>query len=380
MDRKPPVDRFADGQPGEDKVKQQVRVSFLCGICAACVTLGGSFVQAQEQQEPEPLWAYAFSTPPQPGDAPDPQSYPSRDLRPGEDAEELNRPRRVEGSSATFSRLDIRDGHNVIDWFPGDHPPMPDIVRHGPASLMDERGWGCGSCHLPNGKGRPENAPPAGQPVGYTIQQLRDMRDGRRYTVDPRKRNTPTMITLAKAMTDEEMQQVAEYFAAMPWTPWIRVIEADLIPEMHLEEGNMYITVGTEPTEPLAGRIVETPEDEHQANYLRNPRSAWVAYVPVGSLARGESLVTTGAGKTTPCSICHGPDLTGLADVPGIAGRSPSYMMRQLYDMKRGTRNGLWAPLMQPVIANLTVDDMTAIVAYLASITPSPAAPPSNAP
>jgi cytochrome c553 len=65
----------------------------------------------------------------------------------------------------------------------------------------------------------------------------------------------------------------------------------------------------------------------------------------------------------------------GLANVPGIAGRSPSYMMRQLYDMKRGTRRGLWAELMQPVIANLTVDDMRDIVAYLASITPpTPAA------
>jgi len=175
---------------------------------------------------------------------------------------------------------------------------------------------------------------------------------------------------LAKAMSDEEMREAAEYFAAMPWTPWMRVVEADLIPEMHLEEGNMFITVGKEPTELLAGRIVETPEDDYQANYLRNPRSGWVVYVPVGSLAQGKELVMTGAGKTIQCSICHGPDLMGLADNPGIAGRSPSYMMRQLYDMKRGTRNGLSAQLMKPVIANLSVDDMTAIVAYLASLTP----------
>ena len=345
-------------------------VRMLFGIGAMGSALGTSLVHAQTPEEAMPLWAYAFSTLPEPGDAAIPQPNPARGLRPGDDPEEVTRPRRVEGSSATFSREEIRDGHNVIDWFPGDHPPMPDIIKHGPASLMDERGWGCGSCHLPNGKGRPENAPPAGQPVTYTIQQLQDMRDGLRFTVDPRKRNTPTMIALAKAMTDEEMREAAEYFAAMPWTPWMRVIETDLIPEMHLEEGNMYITVGTEPTEPLAGRIIETPEDEHQANYLRNPRSAWVVYVPIGSLATGEALVTTGAGKTIQCDICHGPDLMGLANVPGIAGRSPSYMMRQLYDMKRGTRNGLQVQLMQPVIANLTVDDMTAIVAYLASINP----------
>jgi cytochrome c553 len=356
-------------------VKQHVSVLILCGAGVAAVA---PVAPAQEQRlESEPLWAYAFSTPPKPGDTAIPQNAPTTGVRPGEDAAELTAPRRVDGSSATYSRLEVRDGHNVIDWFPGDHPPMPDIIAHGPRSLMAERGRGCGSCHLPNGKGRPENAPPAGQPAAYIVRQLEDMRDGLRKSADPRKPNSPTMNALASAMTDEEMHEAAEYFAAIPWTPWMRVIEADRIPEMELEEGNMFITVGTEPAEPLAGRIVETPEDEHQANYLRNPRSGWVVYVPVGSLARGAELVTTGAGKTTQCSICHGPDLMGLAEVPGIAGRSPSYMMRQLYDMKSGTRSGLWAELMKPVIANLTIDDMTAIVAYLASI-PPPTPAPSN--
>jgi len=355
-------------------VKQYVRV-VLCVVGAACVAAGASSIQAQV--EPEPLWAYAWSTQPKPGDKANPQAPPTRNLRPNEDPQEQTRPQTVEGSSAKYSLVDIRDGHNVIDWFPGDHPVMPPIIKNGPASL-GETARGCGSCHLPNGKGRPENAPPAGQPAGYTIQQLRDMRDGKRYTADPRKPNTPTMIALAKAMTEDEMRQSAEYFAAMPWTPWMRVVEADLIPEMHLEPGNMYITVGKQPTEPLAGRIVETPEDAFQANGVRNTRSGWVVYAPVGSLARGKNLVTTGGGKTIGCATCHGPDLMGLADIPGIAGRSPSYMMRQLWDIKQSTRNGLWAEMMKPVVANLTVDDMTAVVAYLASITPPKAAPTSS--
>ena len=122
-------------------------------------------IDAAAQDEPEPLWAYAFSAPPKPGDKAIPQAPATRNLRPNENAEEQTRPRRVDGSSAAYSLVEIRDGHDVIDWFPGDHPPMTDIIRHGPASLMAERGRGCGSCHLPNGKGRPENAPPAGQPV-----------------------------------------------------------------------------------------------------------------------------------------------------------------------------------------------------------------------
>jgi len=343
----------------------------LCVVGAAYVAVAASSIQAQV--EPEPLWAYAWSTQPRPGDKANPQAPPTRNLRPNEDPQEQTKPRTVPGSSATYSFVDVRDGHNVIDWFSGDHPPMTPIIRNGPASLEAERGRGCGSCHLPNGKGRPENAPPAGQPAGYTLQTLRDFRDGKRVSADPRKPNTPTMTALARAMTEEEMRQSAEYFAAMPWTPWIRVIEADRIPEMHLEEGNMYITAGKDPTEPLAGRIVETPEDAFQANSVRNPRSGWVAYVPVGSLARGETLVATGR-----CAACHGTDLMGSGDFPGIAGRSPSYMMRQLWDMKRGTRNGLWMELMKPVVANLTAGDMTAIVAYLASITPPNRAPASS--
>jgi hypothetical protein len=51
----------------------------------------------------------------------------------------------VDGSAATYSLVDIRDGHNVIDWFPGEHPPMTDVIRHGPASLQAERARGCGS-------------------------------------------------------------------------------------------------------------------------------------------------------------------------------------------------------------------------------------------
>jgi cytochrome c553 len=342
----------------------------LCVVGAAYLAVAASSIHAQVV--PEPLWAYAWSTQPKPGDKAVPQAAPNRNLRPNEDPQEQTKPRTVPASSATYSLVDVRDGHNVIDWFPGDHPAMPPIMKNGPASL-GESARGCASCHLPNGKGRPENGPPAGQPAGYTIQTLRDFQNGKRVSADPRKPNNPTMAALARAMTEEEMRQSAEYFAAMPWTPWIRVIEAERIPEMELEEGNMYITVGKEPTELLAGRIVETPEDAYQANMVRNPRSGWIAYVPMGSLAKGEKLVDAGR-----CVTCHGLDLMGSGDFPGIAGRSPSYMMRQLWDMKRGTRNGIYTELMKPVVANLTADDLTAIVAYLASIKPPNRAPTSS--
>jgi cytochrome c553 len=77
----------------------------------------------------------------------------------------------------------------------------------------------------------------------------------------------------------------------------------------------------------------------------RDDGSPFVAYVPVGSIKKGEALVTTGgAGKTLRCAICHGQDLKGLGNVPFLAGRSPSYLVRQIYDIQKGMRKGPGVP------------------------------------
>lgn len=327
-------------------------------------------------EQPEPLWAYGFLTQPAPGETFTPQGPPSRKLRANEDPAAQTKPRHVAGSSASYSLVDIRDIGHVIDWFPEDHPPMSRVLRNGPASLGDAA-KGCASCHLPHGRGRPENAPVSGLPVAYVIRQLQEFASGVRVSADPRKANTATMHVLAQAMTEAEMKEAAEYFGAIPWQPWTRVIETDLVPKTRIV-GNLFLPLEKSRTEPIAGRIIEVPEDEEQTETLRNPRAGFIAYVPSGSLARGENLVTTGGmsivggkiapGKTTACGTCHGPDLKGLADVPGIAGRSPSYLVRQLYDLQRGKRHGLAAPLMQPVIARLTNDDFVAIAAYVSSL------------
>jgi cytochrome c553 len=335
------------------------------------------------QFDREPLWAYGFETPATPDDKAEPQAAPSRNLRPNEEPVEQTRPRRTPGSRATYSLVDVRDGHNVIDWFPGDHPtPMPDVIEHGPAAGTGNTGRGCGSCHLPNGKGRPENAPVAALPVAYFMRQLQDFRSGVRRTADPRKPNTPTMIALAKAMSDEEMRVAAEYFAAVAWTPWIRVVETDLVPKTRIA-GNLFLPLAQAKTEPIAGRIIEMPEDVEQAETLRNPHSGFVAYVPPGSLTRGQDLVTTGGmrivgneivqGKTTPCVTCHGLNLMGVADVPPIAGRSPSYIARQMWDIQQGARNSPAVQLMKLATANLDGEDLVAIAAYVSSRVPPPA-------
>ena len=133
----------------------------------------------------------------------------------------------------------------------------------------------------------------------------------------------------------------------------------------------MYLTLEGNEKEPLGQRIIETPVDAEGTEVLRNPRSGFIAYVPVGSIKKGEALVTEGGhGKTEQCGVCHGPDLKGLGPVPGLAGRSPSYLVRQMYDMQVGARHGVWTDLMKPVVAKLTDEDFISIAAYLSSRTP----------
>jgi cytochrome c553 len=56
--------------------------------------------------------------------------------------------------------------------------------------------------------------------------------------------------------------------------------------------------------------------------------------------------------------------------MPGLAGRSPSYLVRQMFDIKSGRRSGQRLELMKPVVAALDSDDMRDIAAYLASRKP----------
>jgi len=268
-------------------------------------------------------------------------------------------------SSSAFSLSQIGDRFNPADWYPGDHPAMPDVVAHGRAPEI----WACGLCHYPNGKGRPENASVSGFPTSYFIEQMRQFREGVRSSADLRKKNTSIMIAIAKAMTDDEIKASAEYFGAMKWTPWIRVVETDAVPKTYTSVG-MFLPLEGGEKEPLGQRIIETPVDPEGTEALRNPRSGFIAYAPVGSIEKGAQLVMGGNGKTIVCGVCHGADLKGLGPVPGIAGRSPSYLARQLYDMQQGTRRGDWTELMKPVVKGLSNENMLNIVAYTSSRTP----------
>jgi cytochrome c553 len=325
--------------------------------------------QALAQHEPDwPDWAYGLLDP------------LSSDSRVGPPCPDGSRPidcayigtpvpddgikRSLPDTDLTFTRNEAYYNYGPADWYPGDHPEMPDIVAHG----KEEAGLrACALCHYPNGQGKMENGHVAGLTETYFLQQLEAFATGMRRSADPRKANTNEMAMIAAGLTDEERREIAAYYSSIPFKKMVRVVESEEAPQVRTTSNGLMLPIEDAPHVPLGMRVVEVPEDPERTELSRDPRGMWITYAPPGSLAAGEALVTTGAGKTVGCAACHGPGMTGLADFPSIAGRTASYTMRQLWDIKQGTRQ---SAIMAPVVAQLTAEDMLYISVYLASLEP----------
>jgi cytochrome c553 len=267
---------------------------------------------------------------------------------------------RVTGSAKEFDAAQVRSTTSPPDWFPDEHPAAPQIVK-GPNAPP---GAVCGTCHLMSGQGHPESADIAGMPAEYIVRQMQYFKSGAR-------KDNERMTPIAKNVSDEDVRQAAEYFAAIKPISWVKVIETATPPKTYVSSDARHrVPDPTGGTEPIGHRIIETPVDPMQTS-IRNPHSAFIAYVPPGSIAKGEALVKTGSsGKTIQCAICHGDDLRGLGEVPRLAGLQPVYIARQLICMQNGTSAGTAAALMKKVVSNLTEDDVISISAYLGSLPP----------
>jgi len=275
-------------------------------------------------------------------------------------------PKTLPGSTKSYTQAQIDDQFKPPDWFPQEHGPLPRVVETGIQAQA------CGSCHLMSGLGHPESASLAGLPVPYMIRQMEDFKNNLRkdpeaYTQSLR---AGRMNIIAAGLPEEEMRKAVEWFSTLKPAVWYKVIEATTVPKTWINGGRMRLPLPAGGTEPLGNRIITLPQDPARVE-LRDPHSGFIAYVPPGSLKKGEELVTKGgSGKTVACNTCHGEGLKGLGDVPGIAGVHPIYVVRQLYDIKVGANSSSAAALMKKVVEKLTDDDMIAIAAYTASLAP----------
>lgn len=266
-------------------------------------------------------------------------------------------PIQIPGSTKTYTQEQIDDIKNPPDWFPEEHPPMPRVVAHG----ADGGVLGCASCHLGSGLGHPESANLAGMSAGYIERQLSDFKNGLRMG--------QAMNDISKDLTDEDAKESAEWFSKLTPKIWESVVETERVPKTFVNMRLMRMPLSEAGDEPIGMRIIELPQDIARAE-SRDPHSGFIAYVPLGSLARGKELLTAGGGKTMQCTICHGASLNGMGEVPAIAGHSPIYLFRQLYYFKDGSRRGSMSGHMMGVVRDLAQDDILAIAAYVGSLTP----------
>jgi cytochrome c553 len=242
---------------------------------------------------------------------------------------------------------------------------MPEVVATGRKPDV----FACGWCHRADGPGGPENANLMGLPYAYFVQQMKDFRSGDRKTSVAKRAPTTLMIAGSKTISDAEIAEAARYFSSLKPRTNLRVVETAVVPGTTVD-GWVHVDKGTGATEPIGQRIIEVPEKpEHFES--RDSRARFIVYAPPGSVSRGMKLVQTGAeGRSVPCATCHGPDLKGTDTIPPIVGRSPSYLARQIHDIRTGVRAGPGAVQMKPVVEKLTDEDIVAITAYLASVAP----------
>lgn len=309
--------------------------------------LGASCLMAQEGKDL--IWAYPVPEPAPPARA-------------------SNAPvKNIPGSSRSYTQAQIDDQYSPPDWFPNEHGPLPAVVQKGIQAQA------CGSCHLMSGMGHPESATLAGLPVAYMVRQMEDFKKGLRKDPKPYEATlrASRMNIIAAGLPDDQMREAIEWFASLKPTVWYKVEEAETVPKSWVNGGRMRLPLATGGTEPLGHRIITMPQDPERVEE-RDPHSGFIAYVPRGSLQRGEELVKNGGnGKTIACAICHGEGLKGEGDVPRLAGIHPIYIVRQLYDIQVGANSSTAAAQMKRVVEHLSEDDMIAIAAYAASLSPN---------
>ena len=190
---------------------------------------------------------------------------------------------------------------------------------------MAQRLAACTSCH--GSATAPPAADPAGErryypriagkPAGYLYNQLLNFREGRRQY--------PLMSWMVEHLSDDYLREISDYFAGE-----------------HL------------PVAVLAR-----------------------ASLPAAELERGRQLVTRGdaALKVPACIACHGERLTGaLPAIPGLVGLPRDYINAQFGAWRTGARRAHAPDCMDTIAQRLSLSDVSAVSAWLAS-EPLPADP-----
>lgn len=84
-----------------------------------------------------------------------------------------------------------------------------------------------------------------------------------------------------------------------------------------------------------------------------------------------EDPVAAGRALSAPCATCHGSDGMAVMPIyPNLAGQNEAYLVNALESYRAGLRQGPTAGLMTPIAKTLSDEDIAALAAYYASLTP----------
>jgi cytochrome c553 len=179
------------------------------------------------------------------------------------------------------------------------------LLPFGPAAAADasrgeEMAAGCAGCHGENGNSKTENTPSlAGHPAPYLTIQLILFRE--------QQRRNEVMTPLAKGLSDDDIENLAAYFA-----------------------GQKRVLLG-----------------------------------PTGDPA----LASQGKGLADAhrCGVCHLPDYSGREQIPRLAAQRQDYLTKTMRDYKVGLRSGLDG-MMTSVLHGVSDEQITALAAYLSQL------------
>ncbi len=269
-----------------------------------------------------------------------------------------NGPFTVPGSKQSFTKAQIYNDQNPVDWFPGAHPSPPAIVNQSPGADLTP----CAECHGYQGEGSINTPDIGGLPADYIVEQVHAFRADERRSAQADRGATMEMVKVADKVSEADLRLAAAYFSALPHGTRRRVVEAADVPVTRVDKwGFLYVAPGGG-HEPIGNRVIEVPDDLPAA-FMDDHQIGFTDYVPDGAVARGQAL-------TRSCTACHGADFKGVGQAPALAGRSAPYLARMLWDIKTGARKGPSVALMQAPTRNLTPGQIVDITAYLASRKP----------
>ena len=194
-------------------------------------------------------------------------------------------------------------------------------------SLGKEKAAACVSCHGDNGNSMVPTFPKlAQQHASYLIKQLQAFKNG--------TRNNPIMSSIAAGLSDDDMADIAAYYADQE-------VSANQLPVLDDDE---------EDEKPAATEAANKADEKDPVQAL---------------IAQGSDLYRNGdlTREVSACIACHGPFGEGNkpAAFPMLKSQHADYLIKSLTDYKSGERSKNPENIMHMIAKKMSDEEIKAV-------------------